>query len=415
MKATTGLVLLPVALAMAFSQPASAQVKTGIDASASVAAVVAANNAFALDLYRQLAGQPGNLFFSPFSTETALAMTCAGARGQTAAELARVLRLSGTTADNDEGFGALTKEMGAGGTSAEKELYQLVTANALWGQEGCSFRKEFQDTARDQYGAEINQVDFKAVEPARQKINEWVAGKTDDKIQGLIQPGGLSPDTRLILANAIYFKSRWQTAFSDAFTKATPFHPAPGETVSVPMMNLQAEMDYLETDTFQMLDLPYNGHRLSMTIVLPKDAGGLSALEKTITGAQLDNMSSNGRLCTVKVSLPKFTFASAFSLGDTLKAMGAACAFSPACADFSGMLSGSPIFIGAVIHKAYVAVDEEGTEASAATAVEMLAGAMRLEPQEPVIFRADHPFLFLIRENQTGAILFFGRVTNPAQ
>jgi serpin B len=413
MKAIASLSLISIVIASLGAQPAPAQVKPGGDGSAAMAAVVSANNAFALDLYRQLAGQAGNLFFSPYSTESALAMTFDGARGQTADELAKVLRLPGAPDTINAGFGALIGELDTSGAPAQRTPYQLVVANALWGQEGYAFQEGFQDVVRKQYRAEVSQVDFKAADTASRQINGWVAGKTSNKIQDIIQPGMLSADTRLVLANAIYFKSRWADEFSNALTKDAPFYPAPAAPVSVPMMNRQGELAYAETDDLQVLQLPYSGARLSMAIILPKKTDGLPALEESLTGAQLDQLLAQGQERVVNVTLPKFTFTSEFSLGDTLKAMGAACAFTPECADFSGMLNGGKVSIGAVIHKAYVAVDEKGTEAAAATAIVMLGAEYRRQTQEPVVFKADHPFLFLIRHNPTRTILFLGRVANP--
>jgi serpin B len=384
--------------------------------------VVMANNNFAFDLYSRLANQPRNLFFSPYSIETALAMTWAGARGETADQMSKVLHLSGDAGDIHAGFAALIKNLNAGEQPAgdflhDAELsgipYQLFMANSLWCQQGYPFRDDFLKIVRDQYDAGLNQVDFVgATEPARQQINDWVAKQTQDKIENLIPRGGIDALTRLVLANAIYFKGHWRMEFDKSQTQAAPFYSNPSQTISVRTMNVQDRFGYTETENLQMLELPYFAEKMSMIVLLPKKVDGLPKLEQSLNAARMDQLLAQMQAREVNVFLPKFKLTSQFSLADTLHSMGMADAFSPQ-ADFSGISSLPSLYIGAVLHKAYVDVDEEGTEAAAATAVIAVASAVEPPRPSPVIFRADHPFLFFIRHDQTGAILFMGRVTSP--
>jgi serpin B len=383
---------------------------------------VVANNNFAFDLYSRLANQPGNLFFSPYSIETALAMTWAGARGETADQMSKVLHLSGDAGDIHAGFAALIKNLNAGEQPAgdflhDAELrgipYQLFMANSLWCQQGYPFRDDFLKIVRDQYDAGLNQVDFVgATEPARQQINDWVAKQTQDKIENLIPRGGIDALTRLVLANAIYFKGHWRMEFDKSQTQAAPFYSNPSQTISVRTMNVQDRFGYTETENLQMLELPYFAEKMSMIVLLPKKVDGLPKLEQSLNAARMDQLLAQMQAREVNVFLPKFKLTSQFSLADTLHSMGMADAFSPQ-ADFSGISSLPSLYIGAVLHKAYVDVDEEGTEAAAATAVIAVASAVEPPRPSPVIFRADHSFLFFIRHDQTGAILFMGRVTSP--
>ena len=378
--------------------------------------VVQGNNKFALELYTKLQSQDGNIFFSPYSISTALAMTYAGARGRTATQMADVLCFPvGTKPAGPDpqqfaaAFGELVKDLN---TRGEGGAYELSVANALWGQKGDGFLTKFLELVEEHYGGRLNEVDFVgATETARQTINAWVEKKTNDKIKNLIAKGVLDSMTRLVLTNAIYFKGNWARQFKEDRTKDAPFTLSDGQKVDAAMMNQTAKFGYMETDTLQGLELPYVDNDLSMIVLLPKELDGLSELEKSLTLENLSEWQSKLRKIEVVVSIPKFKLTSQFSLASVLKAMGMRNAFSRS-ANFSGMNGKRNLAISAVIHRAYVDVNEEGTEAAAATAVAMRLTSMGPDSRPPV-FRADHPFLFLIRDNQSGGILFIGRVMNP--
>jgi len=382
--------------------------------------VATGNNKFALELYAKLRSREGNLFFSPYSISTALAMAYAGARGETETEMAKVLHFptvpSETVAVKDtfarmrfhSAFGTIVKDLNARG---RKGSYELTVANALWGQKGYGFLEEFLGLIKTNYDGQLNEVDFiRATEAARKTINTWVEKQTNNKIKNLIQKGVLDSMTRLVLTNAIYFKGNWARQFKEERTKEAPFTLADGQKVEVAMMNQTAEFNYMETEDFQGLELPYVDDELSMIILLPKEFDGLDEFEKTLTSENLSKWLGKLRNREVVVSVPKFKMTSQFGLASVLKSMGMVDAFS-ANADFSGMNGKRDLFISAVIHKAYVDVNEEGTEAAAATAVTMKLTS--IGPAQIPVFRADHPFLFLIRDNHSGSILFIGRVMNP--
>ena len=380
-----------------------------------IAAVADGANAFALDLYARLAARDeGNLFLSPASIHTVLAMTYAGARHRTAEQMAATLRfplegaeLHGTLASVVRLLNDPPKDhTGAG-------LYELVVANALWGRQGQAFQKEFLALVRSRYGAGVFGVDFAKTEQARKTINDWVARQTRRKIEDLIPPGLLNRDVRLVLTNAIYFKSDWASTFEPRNTSEQDFKLAADKTVRADMMYQKGRFDYMETDAFQAVRLPYRADQLDMLVFLPKKVDGLAALEKALTPKGLAGWVARLARVEVRLSLPKFEFTSQFNLGQLLRAMGMADAFDEAAADFTGMTTAERLFISAVVHKAFVAVAEEGTEAAAATGVVIAPTAMPQPAAQPKVFRADHPFLFLIRHRATGCILFMGRMTNP--
>ena len=373
-------------------------------------AVGAGNNAFAVDLYARLRAEKGNLFFSPYSISSALAMTYAGARGDTATQMAKVLHFDLAAAQLHAAFGSLTSDLNAAGKAND---FELRVANTLWVQEGYKLLPEFLDLTKAAYGALPHDVDFaKATEAARQTINRWVEEQTKDKIKNLIPPGMLAAAARLVLTNAIYFKGRWASEFTKDQTMDMPFTLASGEKVTVPTMHQAERFGYRKGDGLEVLEMPYKGQALSMFIFLPAKADGLAEFEKSLTADRLSQWLSGVQPTGLIVALPKFRVTSAFLLADSLNAMGMKDAFALPPADFSGMTGQKDLFIGAVIHKAFVDVNETGTEAAAATAVIMEGGAA---PAPKPFFRADHPFLFLIRDNRSGAILFMGRVLNPKE
>jgi serpin B len=276
------------------------------------------------------------------------------------------------------------------------------------------FESDFLKVARQDFSAKVNQVDFSTqAEPVRNEINTWVGDQTKGKIMNLLPAGVVKSSTRLVLVNAIYFKGHWENPFQKDNTQNLPFHLTPENQIDAPLMRLDKKhFKYGETDTFQLIELPYIGGELAMDILLPKEIGGLKKLEDSLNGATLNEQLALCRKEEVTAFLPKFKLTSQFGLADTLAAMGMAAPFSGQ-ADFSGMDGKRDLFISAVIHKAYVELDEEGTEAAAATgAVMSLAMAA---PRAHPVFRADHPFIFMIRDTRSGAILFLGRVVDPTK
>jgi serpin B len=378
-----------------------------------VAAVVEADNRFAFDLYKRLRADEGNLFFSPASISMALAMTYAGAAENTAAEMAKILHFEMPKAQLDQEMRALRTSWN---TNNKKQGFRLDVANRLWGQEGYKFLDTFLRVTRMDYGAELEQLDFaKETEKARRTINQWVEEHTQDKIKNLIRSADAVRGARLVLTNAVYFKGDWSTPFHKNRTKAEDFQVSANRKMKAPLMHQQHWFRYAAVDDLQVLDLPYGDGSLSMVVVLPEKVEGLGGLEGRLTNPNLQTWMARMKSEEVIVFLPKFKTTAEFQLRNTLKSMGMASAFDPSTADFSGMTDGKDLFISAVIHKAFVDLNEEGTEAAAATGVIMPPHAVRTKPKKPSIFRADHPFVFLIRDRRNGAILFLGRMIDPSK
>jgi serpin B len=386
-------------------------VDTSPSATADRAAVVEGNNAFAMELYGQLQDRSGNLFFSPESISTALAMTYAGARGDTASEMAKTLHFTLPADRFHPAMGALLSNL-----NAAHDGYQLRVANALWAQQGYTFLNDFLKLTKTDYGAGLNQVDFEdATEAARLTINRWVEQKTEDKITNLLPPGSLSSKTKLVLTDAIYFKGDWQTQFDKTQTNDEDFHLSTAQNVKAPLMHREGGFNYFNGGTFQILEIPYKSAELSMLVFLPNDASGLRALEQSLTSPNMKQWFGQLRqVPKVVLTLPKFKMTQQLELRDTLGAMGMPLAFD-ARADFSRMTDNRGLFISAAIHKAYIDVNEEGTEAAAATGIRMMRPTMVRVQTPPIIFLADHPFIFLIRDNRSGGVLFIGRVTDPTK
>lgn len=363
--------------------------------------------AFAADLYRQVHTEPGNLFMSPLSISTALAMTYAGAAGNTAAEMATTLHFELPPAELHAAFNHLDLELASRGEDASGDTipFQLRTANAIFGQEGKEFQPTFLDTLAVNYGAGLHVLDFaRDAEASRETINSWVEDRTNDKIQDLLGPGTITADTRLVLANAIYFSAAWDDPFEASDTADRDFFVG-DVAVSVPTMYQQAALPYGEGTGFRAAELPYDGNKLSMTIVVPDD---LAAFEASLTGQTIADITAALGERDVKLSLPKFSFDAPLGLKKHLSAMGMNDAFSSA-ADFSGIDGTRSLAITDVLHKGFVAIDEKGTEAAAATAV--IVGDT--SAPEPATLTVDRPFVFFIRDRPTGAILFIGRVLDP--
>jgi serpin B len=401
--------LLPLLISCLVLAPGAPGAEMKPLAAADRTVVVEGNNAFAVALYGRLRNQGGNLFFSPESISTALAMAYAGARGGTASQMAKTLRFTLPPEKLHPAMGALLGDL-----NAAHEGYRLSVANALWAQQGYTFLDDFLNLLKTDYGAGLNQVNFKgATEAARLTINQWVEQKTQDKIKDLLQPGALRSDTRLVLTNAIYFKGDWETQFDKAQTKNEDFHLSPAQTTTAPLMHREGRFSYFDGGTFQILEVPYKSKELSMIVFLPKDPGGLPGLEQSLTDSNLQQwLRQLVSVSKVVVTMPKFKMTQQFELGSTLSAMGMPQAFSSG-ADFSGMTGHRDFAISEVIHKAYIDVNEEGTEAAAATAMTMRALARPAPQAPPPVFRADHPFVFMIRDNRSASILFMGRMADP--
>jgi serpin B len=370
-------------------------------------------NDFALDLYQYYQQQPGNLFLSPMSIATALAMTYEGARGQTATQMADVLHL-GQSSTIAASFHALLNmfDSNTGSQAAE-----LKVADALWTQEGFPFRQAFLQLVQSDFGGAAQNVNYISdAEGARQTINTWVADQTNNMIPDLIPAGFLTPATRLVLTNAVYFKGQWATEFNPALTTDQPFYLPSGLTVSAPLMDSDSQYAYSVQDGYQVLDLPYQGGTTSMVVLLPQNTTALSNVGGSTLEKINDWLNTDPATQEVIVRLPKFQMTVSSSLGDVLAGMGMPLAFSSG-ADFSGMAdpsTGGGLSIGQVVHQAVVQVDEQGTVAAAATAAGMQITCVINTPP-PIVFTADHSFEFYIRDNQTGTILFMGRMTDPTE
>lgn len=379
---------------------------------ADVEAAVEGNTAFALDLYQQLRSEPGNIFYSPFSISEALAMTFAGARGATESQMATALHFNLAQGQLHPAFNAVDLALasrGKGAAGKDGQGFRLNIANAIWGQTGQSFEGPFLDTLAQSYGAGMHVVDFiGAAESSRVLINDWVAARTESRIKNLLPKGSVDSDTRMVLTNAIYFNAAWATPFDKAKTAPANFTLTDGSTVKVDTMSGYQEASYGDGADYAAVALPYDGDELSMVLILPT-AGGLDAFEAALTPARLSTLLGGMTTHGVTVTMPRFKIESAFSLADQLTNLGMKDAFTDA-ADFSGINGKKDLSIGSVVHKAFVDVSETGTEAAAATGVTI---GVTSAP-EPAEIHLDHPYLFLIRDNATKSILFFGRVENPA-
>jgi len=370
------------------------------------------NNAFGFDLYKQVATSPGNLAMSPTSLSVALAMTWGGAKGATSEEMKKVLHFDGTPAD-------VMIQSGKMVSSLEKnEDLKVTFANRLFGEHSYSFEEPFLAATKNAYGASLDPVDFiRSHEAARARINGWVEGKTEKRIKNLVPEGGVDGDTRLVLVNALYFLADWQTPFDKMYTHDATFRVSSKDSKVVPMMHNEHGFKYGEVDNAKLLELPYKGGNMSMLLALPNDVDGLAALEAQLSSAKLGEWTKGMQQKTVAVALPKFEInpQGSLSLGDALRAMGMPLAFTHD-ADFTGMANppsaDDRLFISRVFHKAFVKVDEKGTEAAAASAVVMAVESAAAVPMAK--FEADHPFVFMIRDNRTGLVLFMGRVADPS-
>jgi serpin B len=375
------------------------------------------HNEFALDLYRRVVSGTDNAFFSPFSIRVALAMTFAGAGSTTADEMAVALRFPSPDDAVHESFAEILRRLNAAGDGD----YEMSVANSLWGQRGATVLSEFIARVDRYYGGGMNLVDYRGNrEEAAATINRWCAEKTKQRIRDIVSAGGLDALTRLVLVNAVYFKGLWEEPFMEFFTSNEPFYLPGGKFVAVPMMHTMPKIKHFSARGYQAVELDYKGGDLSMVVFLPHKRDGLRQLEREMSGRTYDDCLKKMRTRTVQVHLPKFKMTpAAIDLGTQLKSLGMSLAFDEDRADFSGINGHVPpheeaLYISSVLHKAFVEVNEEGTEAAAATAFKM-TGCGSAQPENPKFceFIADHPFIFAIREKKSGVILFLGRVTNP--
>ncbi len=337
-------------------------------------------------------------------------MTYAGARGQTEEQMAKTLHFTLPQDRLHPAFDALDLALQQPAAQPDEGQFQLNIANSIWGQQGYAFQPAFLDLLAENYGAGLRLTDFMtAPEPARQAINQWVSDQTKDKIRDLIPAGAITPDTRLVLANAIYFYAKWLYPFDGNLTQPGNFNLLDGTTVTVPMMSRLAGLRYAAGQGYQAVELPYVGDQVALTLIVP-DAGRFAEVRAALTAGELESLWGSLQTKQVQLSLPKFKYESSFSLAKTLGQLGMPDAITPGVADFSGMDGTRDLFISDILHKAVVAVDEEGTEAAAATAVVVGTTAM---PAIDVQLTVDRPFIFVIRDTQSGAMLFMGQVLNP--
>ena len=379
-----------------------------------LAALVGGNNSFAMDLYQSLRGSGGNLFYSPYSISLALAMTYGGARGDTEAQMAQALHFDLPQAELHPAFNQLDLDLAQQGEAEDKDIepMQLNVANAVWAQQDYAFLPEYLDLLALNYGAGIHQSDFiTQAEPTRREINKWVSDQTNDRIQDIIGPGMLDALTRMVLVNAIYFKADWEDQFDANDTEKAPFYLLDGSDVQVDMMSNDVYAPYVRGENYQAIELLYAGGTAAMDIIVP-DEGQFAAFEATLDWPTVEGILAGMQPVDVQLEMPKFTFSSQFALAEMLAELGMVNAFNPGMADFSGMDGTHDLYISSVIHQAFVAVDEQGTEAAAATVVFMFMSAM---PVSEIQLTIDHPFFFLIRDTASGQVLFVGRVLNPVQ
>ncbi len=394
----TAVVATPVTIAPAVRPP--------VAWTEAVGEVASGADRFALELHRTLAQAAGDLVVSPFSMHAALAMTACGARGESLGQLRAALHLP--EGDRLGDAGDLATFYAAG-----DRPYELAVAGALWGQDGLAWEPAFVGLLADRFSAGFQEASFDDdPEGARERINAWVSEHTGARIPGLLGPGTITPLTRIVLTSAVYFKGRWAEQFDPARTTMEPFHRADGTDVVVPLMQRQGEERHFAGDGFQLLRLPYLGRDLEMLVLLPATADGLPALEARLTPEALAAWAGAAEEVEVRIHLPRFRIqaASGTSMNDPLRTLGVTDIFNPGASDLSGMTAAEKLVVSAVIHQAFVDVNEEGTEAAAATAV--IANLPGPPPPRPVEFRADRPFLFMIRDAVHGTILFMGRLTS---
>lgn len=422
LEALSALGILSILLAACAPTPSAGMAQSSLKrvedpavSSSDQTALVQGNNAFAVDLYGALRSGDGNLAFSPYSLSVALAMPYAGARGNTEAQMAQALHYTLPQDSLHPAFDRLDLDLAkaAQSASASEQPFQLKIANAVWAEKTFSFLQSYLDLIARNYGAGIQLADFVyQADAVRQQINDWVSRQTNDKIKDLIPAGAVDSTTKMVLVNALYFKADWLNPFDPKDTHDAPFNLLDGTQVTAKQMSGQRfSIPYASGDGYQAVELAYAGDTAAMDLIVP-DSGKFTEFEASLDSQKLESILASMQPATLEVALPKFTFRSSFDLGARLLNLGMTDALDPNRADFSGMTGGRDLYITKVLHQAYVAVDEKGTEAAAATAVIMGPTSAMLPPQKLII---DRPFLFLIRDLKSGQILFLGRVLDPSK
>jgi serpin B len=377
-------------------------------------ALVAGNTAFALALYRTLAAEPRNLFLSPASVSIALAMAYAGAAGDTATQIAAALRFPLPPGELHPAFNWLDLALrgrGGGARGADGQPFRLHMVNATWGQHDHRFLESYLDAVAVNYGAALRLLDFEsAPEPSRVTINDWVSSRTERRIPELLPPGSITRDARLVLTNAIYFNAAWASQFNEKRTAAATFRPLRDGSVTVPFMRQTGEFPYADGDGYRAVELPYDGRELSMIVLVP-DEGRFEEFERTLSVATLDGIIESMDARELNLALPRFELRGNYDLVAALGTLGIKDAFVDGAADFSGLDGTRTLSIAGIFHATFVSVREAGTEAAAASAVTMGLTAAKPPPIDVTI---DRPFLFLIRDRETRALVFLGRVVNPS-
>lgn len=369
--------------------------------------LVDGNNQFACKLYAELRRSEGNLFFSPVSISTALSTILPGARSTTAEQMRHVLHWELPNERLYLDLASLRLQL----QSRQKGL-EVALANRLWAQTDVKLSSEFVGLLKGRLGAEVGQIDFAELgDDARHPINAWIAKETDDHIHELLASGAVDSSTRLVLTNAISFDGEWAQPFDGDLTEAGTFHIDTNRSTDVTLMRQEHEFRFCRVAGVSCLELPYQGEKFSMWLFLPDEVDGLRSFEAGLTVEQIKRCLQAAKLRTVRVELPVFELASEFEMQDILGDMGIVDAFEPDVADFSRMFPGSPYHVSVFVHKAYVAVNEQGTEAAAATGV--VATGDDVNSPAPAAFRADHPFVYMIRDNELGQIVFLGRLVDP--
>jgi serpin B len=367
------------------------------------------NNKFALNLLQKVANTSENCFFSPYSISTALFMTSSGAKGETEKQMLDVLCQNGNTPDYHKKFGEHLNLV------EKKDHIQLNIANSIWMQKGFKFQQPFIDILSNSYNSKLNECNFGGDPDAEaKKISKWVEGKTKNKIKNLIGPGVLKSNTKMVLVNAIYFYGGWDKAFEKENTREDNFYLANNSTSKADFMNAEYKMNYSTDDDFELLSIPYMKGEAAMLVFLPKSKENTEKALKSLTIEKYTSLLALQQNYKVNLTFPKFTMTSQFELSKTLSDMGMPLPFTDA-ADFSGMTGKDDLKIDKVIHKAFVDVTEKGTEAAGATAVIMTTKSAMPDKEKIIYFKADHPFIFMIRDNATGQILFVGMVNNPGK
>jgi serpin B len=369
------------------------------------------NKSFTVDLYQKLKELEGNIFYSPYSISSALALVYAGAENRTKTQMSDTLHFSTDDEGLNRAFNYTNNQLNRKNIIAEnddEDIFQLNISNAVWAQKGMQFRVDYLDALSRYYAAGMRGVDFiDQPDEAVNTINEWISEQTNDRIKDLIKQGDINKLTRLVLTNAIYFNAAWQHKFDENITTESPFYLPDGEQIIVPAMRQTESFKYAKGTNFQAVELPYEGEETSMLILLPNE-GKFASFENSFDASLITNITKRLKYRKVTLFMPKFEFGSRFSLSKILAEMGMPDAFSPE-ADFSGITGKKDLLIQDVIHQSFISVDEYGTEAAAATAV-IMAGA---SPSEPITVNIDRPFIFLIRDIPTDTVLFTGRVYNP--